>query len=205
MNVTHPIAEKILTRLSKRQGEAVPVRDLLDLGTRAAVAQALSRLVRQEKIGRVGRGLYELPRLGKLLNKPVVQSPDELVRAWARKNGLRVVPSGAYAANLLGLTTQVPAKITYYTNGRTRSLTLGPYSVKLLNRGPKTMDVKGPSASLVFQALRHLGQKGATPKVIRRLRSQLSKKERAGLKRNLRYATAWMKPIIEQIACEENG
>ena len=205
MNVTHPVADKILARLSKRQGEAVPVRDFLDLGTRAAVAQALSRLVRQEEIRQVGRGLYELPRVGKLLNKPVVQSPDELVRAWARKNGLRVVPSGAYAANLLGLTTQVPAKITYYTNGRTRSLTLGPYSVKLLNRGPKTMDVKGRLAPLIFQSLRHLGQKGVTPKAIRHLRSKLSKKEKAELQRNLRYAAAWMKPIIEQIVREENG
>jgi len=205
MNVTHPVADKILARLSKRQGEAVPVRDFLDLGTRAAVAQALSRLVRQEKIRRVGRGLYELPRMGKLLNRPVVQSPDELVRAWARKNGLRVVPSGAYAANLLGLTTQVPAKITYYTNGRTRSLTLGPYSIKLLNRGPKTMDVTGRMAPLIFQALRHLGQEGVTPKAILHLRSKLSEKEKAELKRNLRYAAAWMKPIIEQIAREENG
>jgi hypothetical protein len=142
--------------------------------------------------------------MGKLLNKPVVQSPDELIQAWARKNGLRVIPSGAYAANLLGLTTQVPAKITYYTNGRTRSITLGPYSVKLLNRGPKTMDVKGQTAPLVFQALRHLGQKGVAPKAIRYLRSKLSKKERAELKRNLRYAAVWMKPIIEQIACGEN-
>jgi hypothetical protein len=204
MNVTHPVAAKIVARLSRRQGEAVPVRDFLDLGTRAAVAQALSRLVRQEKIRRVGRGLYELPRVGKLLNKPVVQSPDELIQAWARKNGLRVIPSGAYAANLLGLTTQVPAKITYYTNGRTRSITLGPYSIKLLNRGPKTMDVKGRTAPLVFQALRHLGQKGVAPKATRYLRSKLSKKEKAELKRNLPYAAAWMKPIIEQIARGEN-
>jgi len=203
MNVTHPIAEKILKRLSKKQGEALPVRDFLDLGNRAAVAQALSRLARQQKIRRVGRGLYEMPRIGKLLNKPVVQSPDELVRAWARKNGLRVVPSGAYAANLLGLTTQVPAKIIYYTNGRTRSLTLGPYSIKLLNRGPKTMDVKGRLAPLVFQALRHLGQNGLSPKLIRHLQSKLSKKEKDELNRNHRYAVAWIKPIIEQITREE--
>ena len=203
MNVAHPIAEKILARLSTRQGEAVPVRDFLDLGTRAAVAQALSRLVRQGTIRHVGRGLYELPRVGKLLNEPVVQSPDELVRAWARKNGLRVVPSGAYAANLLGLTTQVPAKITYYTNGRTRTLALGPYSIKLLNRGPKTMDVNGQTAPLVFQALRYLGQTGVTPDTIDHLRSKLSRKDKAQLRRNLRYAAAWMKPVIEEIAGEE--
>ena len=107
-----------------------------------------------------------------------MQSPDELVQAWARKNGLRVVPSGAHAANLLGLSTQVPAKIVYYTNGRTRMLRLGPYSVKLLNRGPKTMDVGGRIAPLVFQALRHLGRGGVTPEVINRLRSALSARTR---------------------------
>ena len=157
MNVAHPIAEKILARLGSRQGTAVPAGDFLDLGQRAAVDQVLSRLVRQGTIRRVRRGLYELPRIGKLLNEPMVQSPDELVQAWARKNGLRVVPSGAHAANLLGLSTQVPAKIVYYTNGRTRVLKLGPYCIKLLNRGPKTMDVGGRMAPLFFQSLRHWG------------------------------------------------
>lgn len=146
--------------------------------------------------------MYELPRIGKLLNKPMVQSPEGLIQAWARMNGLRIVPSGAHAANLLGLSTQVPAKIVYYTNGRTRLLRLGPYSIKLLNRGPKTMDVGGGMAPLVFQALRHLGRHGVTPDVIDRLRLALSRKDKRELQDNLRYATAWMIPVIEQIVSE---
>lgn len=205
MNVVHPIAEKILARLTSQQGTAVPVRDFLDLGERPAVDQALSRLARQGTIRRVRRGLYELPRIGKLLNAPMLQSPDELVRAWARKNGLRVVPSGAHVANLLGLSTQVPAKIVYYTNGRTRALKLGPYSIKLLNRGPKTMDVGGRMAPLVFQALRHLGRNGVTPEVVDRLRLALSWKGRAELKANISYAPAWMIPVIEQVAGTEGN
>ncbi len=200
MNVTHPIAEQILKRLRAREGESVPACDFLDLGTQAAVRQALSRLVRQGNIRRVRRGLYELPRMGTLLMEPMVQSPDELVRAWARKNGLRVVPSGAHAANMLGLSTQVPAKIVYYTNGRTKTVKLGPYSIRLLNRGPKTMDVGGQTAPLVFQALRHLGRAGVTQEVIDRLRSTLSQTDKAELRGNLRYATAWLVPVIEQIA-----
>jgi len=117
---------------------------------------------------------------------------------------LRVVPSGAYAANLLGLSTQVPARIVYYTNGRTKTLKLGPYTVRLLNRGPKTMDVRGRVAPLVFQALRYLGPKGATPEVVRRLRKTLSEKDKVELQRNLRYAAAWMKPVIEAIVNEES-
>jgi len=188
MNVTHPmhpISEKILRRLKAKKGQPVPARDLHGLGSGPAVRKALSRLVRQGAIRRVRRGLYELPRTGKLLNQPLVASPDELVRAWGRKNGLRVVPSGAYAANLLGLSTQVPARI------------------RLLNRGPKTMDVRGRVAPLVFQALRYLGPKGATPEVVRRLRKTLSEKDKVELQRNLRYAAAWMKPVIEAIVNEE--
>ncbi len=203
MNVTHPIAEKILGKLRAQKGAPVPTRDLLDLGARPAVDQALSRLVQQGIIRRVRRGLYELPRMGRLLNQPVAASPDELIHAWARNNGLRVVPSGAYAANLLGLSTQVPAKIVYYTNGRTQTLKLGPYTIRLLNRGPKTMDVRGRVAPLVFQALRYLGPRGVTPEVIRRLRSALSAKDKDELWHNLRYAAAWMRPVIERIAGEE--
>ena len=190
--------------MHSRKKSASPTRDFLDLGTRSAVDQALSRLVREGAIRRVRRGLYELPRMGKLLKQPVVPSPDELVRAWARNNGLRVVPSGAYAANLLGLSTQVPAKIVYYTNGRTQTLQLGPYTVRLLNRGPKTMDVSGQVAPLVLQALRSMGRNGVTPEVIGRLRLTLSPQDKAELRRNLRYAVAWMKPVIEDIASEES-
>jgi hypothetical protein len=203
MNATDSIAKRIVRRLRARKGSPVPTRDLLDLGTRSAVDQALSRLVREGAIRRVRRGLYQVPRVSTLLKQPVVPSPDELVRAWARNNGLRVIPSGAYSANLLGLSTQVPAKIVYYTNGRTQTLKLGPYTVRLLNRGPKTMDVRGQVAPLVIQALRYVGRKGATSQVIHRLRSVLAPAHKAELKRNLQYAAAWMKPVIKEITSEE--
>ncbi len=204
MNVTHPISEKILRRINGREGP-VPTGDLLDLGTRSAVDKALSRLARQGRIRRVRRGLYEIPRTGALLGEPLVHSPDVLVRAWARNNGLRVVPSGAMAANMLGLSTQVPAKIVYYTNGRSQTLELGPYIVKLLNRGPKTMDVSGDLAPLVLQALRHIGRGGVTQKVMNRLHSILSKQDRSDLSSSIGCAPGWMKPVIEDIAGKEGG
>lgn len=197
-----PVANRILARMRGRPGYPFQTRGFLGLGTRAAIDQALMRLVRQEKIRRIGRGLYEFPRVSKLLQGPVAPSPDALVRAWAEKNGQRIVPSGAQAANLLGLSTQVPAKITYYTNGRTKTLALGPYSVKLLNRGPKTMDVTGRMAPMILQALRHLGRQGCTQEVAERLRLTLSPRDKSELASNLRYVTAWMKPVIDRITAE---
>ena len=198
MNTKYPIADKILAKLRTRRAP-VPTRDFLDLGNRAAVDQALSRLVRKGAIRRIQRGLYDLPKMNTLLNQPLTPSPDELVRAWAKNNGLKVVPSGARAANVLGLSTQVPAKIVYYTNGRTQTLKLGPYTVQLLNRGPKTMDVSGRTAPLVLQALRHLGRDGVRPEVVHRLRSTLSQKDKAELRRNLQHTAAWMVPIVKEI------
>jgi hypothetical protein len=139
-----------------------------------------------------------------LLNQPLTPSPDELVRAWAKNNGLKVVPSGARAANALGLSTQVPAKIIYYTNGRTQTLKLGPYTVQLLNRGPKTMDVSGRTASLVLQALRHIGRDGVRPEVVHRLQSTLSPKKKAELNRNLHHAVGWMQPVIKEIVGKDS-
>ena len=197
MNVTHPIAEKLLKRLRTPHDRIVAVADLLDLGSRAAVDQALSRLVRHGIVQRVQRGLYGIPRTSSLLKRPISPSPNALVRAWARKNGLRVVPAGAYAANLLGLTTQVPAKIVYYTNGRSRTLSLDPYTVQLLNRGPKTVELEGTHSPLVFQALRYLGQDKATPAVLQQLNRHLPATARTELQRNLRHSPSWMRPLLQ--------
>jgi len=203
MKVAHPTADKLVTRIKARGGKSVSMADLMDLGSRAAVDQALSRLVRKGTIRRVGRGLYAWPQYSTLLNQPASPSPDDLARAWARQYGLRIIPSGAYAANLLGISTQVPAKIIYYTNGRTQTVKLGAYSVKFLNRGPKTMDVTGRLAPHVFQALRYLGANGVTPYVVARLRRLLKPRDKADLKRNLCRATGWMKSVIECIAQPE--
>jgi len=202
MNVSNPIADKVLDRLQSADGQIFSVADFLDLGPRPNVDQALSRLARQGKINRVRRGLYELPRIGKLLNRPITQSPDALARAWARKNGLRIVPSGAYAANLLGLSTQVPAKITYYTNGRSKTIKLGQHTIKLLNRGPKTMEVQGKTSPLVFQALSYFGKEGVTQGMISRLRSLLTSKAKAELKANLHHAPAWLQTVLKQIVAQ---
>jgi len=199
MNTHHSIGERLLGRLRARHGSVVSVADLLDVGTRAAIDQALSRLVRRGLVHRVQRGLYQIPRTSTLLQRPITPSPDAVVHAWARKNGLRVVPCGAYAANLLGLTTQVPAHIVYYTNGRTKTVVLGSYTVKFLNRGPKTVDVQGTCSPLVFQALRYLGRDKATPAVIAQLRRNLPARERLELRRNLRYSPAWMRPLLQDL------
>ena len=205
MNVSNPISNKVVARIRARDGAPVPIADLLDLGGRAAINQALSRLTRVGTIQRVGRGLYAWPRFSQLLNDTVPPSRDALVKAWARRNGLRIIPFGAHAANLLGLSTQVPAKHVYYTNGRTQTVELGSVKVKFLNRGPKTMEVKGELAAHIFQALRYLGKDGVTPRVVTRLRHLVRPRDRVDIRKSLKQASGWMKPVLEAVIAEDSN
>ena len=203
MNVQHPIAERIMRQIDADAGGIVAIADLDTLGSRAALDQALSRLVKQGKVQRVGRGLYAKPTISGLLGMAVTPPSDAMIQAWARKNHLRVVPSEASAANLLGVSTQVPAKLVYYTNGRTRTVRIGPYSVRLLNRGPGTMDVHGGVSPLIIQALRYIGRRGLSEEVVDRLRDKLAQRDKAALRRTARTAVAWMRPVLERLAGKE--
>jgi predicted transcriptional regulator of viral defense system len=91
-------------------------RDFLGLGSRAAVDQALSRLCRDGQLRRVGRGLYALPRRHPLFGELSVGS-DAIAHALADRDALRLQPAGAYAANQLGLTEQVPMRLLFLTDG----------------------------------------------------------------------------------------
>jgi len=98
-------------------GKVCATSDFLHLGARTAIDQALSRLVRRGDVRRVGRGLYDLPRVNPRFNVVVPPAPDQVAAAAARRSGAQLLPSGAAAANMLGLSTQVPAKVVYLTSG----------------------------------------------------------------------------------------
>lgn len=132
--------------------------------------------------------------------KEVVPPPiHQVVTAWARQSGLRIIPSGAHAANLLGVSTQVPAQYVYYTNGRTQKLVFDGKKVKLLNRGPRTMDVKGELPALIFQALKYLGKDRVGESVVSRMRQLVRPGDRRNIMSSLRLAPIWMRPILLEI------
>ena len=195
------ISRRIIARI-RRKSVTPPVfaGDFLDLGDRPAIDQALSRLARRGMLCRVGRGLYALPRVSRLTGTATSLSPDSIARARARKLGLRILPSPAYAANLLGLSTQVPAKIIYLTVGRDGIIRAGTANVIFRHGSPKTMAVSGRMAPLVFQALRYLGRPGVSEAHLGRLSRLLKKKDKRELMGNLCNASGWMRGVLLRIA-----
>ena len=202
--MTTTIQDAILDRIRQQgRGRVFIPKDFLDLGSRDATDQSLSRLVRNGDIVRLGRGLYHYPQMNQRLGIPLGPELDEIADAIARQTGSRVVPSGAVAANRLGLSTQVPAKPVYLSDGRTRQIKVGSTTIQIRHAVPKELPVGSRTSAMVFQALRHLGKAAVDVKVIGQIRRSLSASQRQDLLQDARYTTDWIASAVRQIASQD--
>lgn len=198
------IQSQILDRIrSTGRGKVFTSKDFLDLGSREAIDQALSRLARAGDIERLGRGLYHFPQLNERLGIPLSPDADEVAEALARQTGSRIAPSGAVAANRLGLSTQVPAKPVYLTDGRTRQVRVGNLVFVMRHAAPKELPLGSRISAMVFQALRHLGRSAVDNEAVSRLRRTLSPQQKGELLRDARYTTDWIADVVRQLAIEK--
>ena len=185
------------------RGSVFTASDCYAMGTWPAVRQALTRLTRQGVIRRIGVSLYHYPRINERLGGEIPPPTEVVARAVARKTDSRIVASGALAANVLGLSTQVPAKMVYLTNGPTRMIAVDPHTLSFRHVSPRRMAAKGKISGIVFEALRYLKGANVTGDVIAKLKRNLSADAKAELKRDLPHAAGWMRPYIQQIVAEE--
>lgn len=173
--------------------------DFAVIGSRTAVATALKRCKAAGLIRLLGRGLYDTPKqhaeLGLLW--PAI---EDVAKALERKDGIRLQPSGAYAANLLGLSEQVPAKVVFLTDGATRSVKVGPTEITLTRTTPRTMAAAGKLSGLLIQAFRSLGAAHVTTQRIERLRQNLPATERTKILQDIALAPEWMHAHLREIA-----
>jgi hypothetical protein len=165
------LAEQILAH-AKGLAEGTPVaaKSLFHLGNRAALDQALLRLAERGQLIRAGRGIYLLPVTGRFGTR--APSVEHAVEALARHRGEVIVPSGATAANTLGLTTQVPVRSVYLTSGRNRTMSLGKQVVELRHAPRWQLAMAHRPAGEAVRALAWLGSakaEGALKKLKRKL------------------------------------
>lgn len=194
------IAVNVVKRIKRKgRGSVFVPKDFLDLGSRAAVDQALSRLARKETIRRLSRGVYDYPRQHKRLG---VLSPsvDAVAKAVADRDGSKLQISGARAANMLGLSTQVPAKHIYLTDGQTRDIRAGNRTVSLRHAAPRNLIGAGQAVGVVFQALRYLGKNGVDDHAIGSLHRKLSQPDRIALAKAAKHMPVWMQDVVQQIS-----
>jgi hypothetical protein len=202
--VTASVPDQIMRRVrAGGRGGVFTPSDFLGMAVRSTVDQALSRLTKNGKLRRLAQGLYDFPKVHPRLG-PLSPAPDDVAQALARETGSQVQIAGARAANALGLSTQVPAKSTYLTDGPSRRVVLGKRVIDLRHASPKHLIVPGSAAGTVVQALRHVGAIRAAD-VAQIASRRLSASDKKTLASNAIRAPAWMRPTLVSIANAASG
>lgn len=164
-------------------------------GNGPAVGQALARLAKAGTLIRVRQGLYYLPRPHPILGQ-TSPDPTAVVEALMKGTGSQWQFSGPYAANRLGLSEQVPARILVQTDGTPRRVALGKLTLIFRHVAPRSLLGAGRPAGLVIQALRHLRKTGLLPAAVARLQQRLDAPTKADLAALAPKLPVWMQPII---------
>lgn len=200
--ISKQLGHRIARQTKTEPGRVFTPFDFLDLGSPHSVGMALLRLVRGGSLRHLARGLYDVPRTHPLLGE-LLPTAEAIAQALARRDGATIQPMEAMAANLLGLSEQVPVKAMFLTDGPDHLMKVGPLTVQLKQRPLRQVGSAASTSSLVFAALRSVGKDHVTNARVAHLRDTLSPKDRKRLLKDLPLAPAWMHPYLRYIAGEE--
>ncbi|MCX6565940.1 MAG: DUF6088 family protein [Candidatus Aminicenantes bacterium] len=197
----HRIVNKIIMRINKLGRSSVfTPKDFLDLTSHETTRKILSRLAEEGKIRRLLRGVYDYPAFSRILNAPANPDPDAIAHAIARNHGWTIVPTGETALNILGLSTQVPAQMQYFSDGPTKKYAWKGGTLVLKHRTNKETTKLSPKTALMVQALKNLGEAHIDDTVLETLRSKVDARDRTRAVEEARYATSWVYEIIKRLA-----
>lgn len=202
--MSQTVEERIVYRArGTGSGWAFSPKDFADFGGRSTIDTALHRLAQKGQVRRVIRGIYDYPRFSEFLGQQLGPDIDQVARALARKFRWRIQPSGAVALNLLALSTQVPARAIYLSDGPDRTYKLGKTSLVFEHTALKEAGFKLRESGLIVQALKSLGSERVTPEVISKIRTWLPEELRKKVLADTKTATGWVYAAIQQISQEE--
>ncbi|WP_282055432.1 DUF6088 family protein [Maribacter luteus] len=191
--------DKIEQKIERlKPGTIIFTEDFQSLGSSGAVAIALHRMVKKGLLRTLARGIYTKPKFSKLLGQEVLPTTEEVALAIAKRDKARIMPTGVHAQNILGLSTQVPLKLVYLTDGSPRKITIGKRTIQFKKTTPKNLALKGAISKLVVQALKEIGKGKATDKELQKINQLLKKEDSKDLKHDIALAPQWIAEIMAQ-------
>lgn len=179
-----------------KPGAVAFTEDFQNCGSPGAVKVALHRMVKRGLLQTIARGIYTKPKFSELLNQDVLPSAEQVAKAIAKRDKARILPTGVYAQNMLGLSTQVPLKLVYLTDGSPRKITIGNRTIQFKKTTPKNLALKGEISMLVVQALKEIGKNKATDQELRKVTAILKKEDVGDLKHDIALAPQWIAEIM---------
>lgn len=198
------IKNKIINRIyGKGRGWCYTPKSFSDLGSPEAIRITLHRLEKKGAIRRLSRGIYEYPKKHPTIGF-LSPNPDKIAEAISVRDAIRIRPSGAFAANILGLSNQVPAKIVFLTDGSGRRIKIGPREIIFKRTTPRNMAGAKSSGTLIL-ALKYIGKDQISQDHIKHFRESLSNHIKMKLKKDSIYAPGWICPIIDEIVKDTNA
>lgn len=171
---------------------------------RKQIDNALSDLAGEGKIRRICRGMYDYPKYSDLLGQELSPDFDLVARAFARKFNWRIQPSGDAALNLLGLSTQVPGKYIYLSDGPNRSYVIGNYKLEFKKTVLKEVGFKYRESGIIVQALKTLGKEQISPELLDKFRKAIDANMFSKILKDTKTVTGWIYDCIMEI-CREGA
>lgn len=198
------LEEQIVSRIyGHGRGWVFSQKDFARLGTRGAIDMVFQRLVAKGTIRRVIRGVYDYPKYSELLEQHLSPDLDRVAAALARKFGWRIEVTGPSALNLMGLSTQLPGRVIYASDGPDRSFVIGKQTLSFKHTALKEASFKVRESFIVVQGLKSIGEKNVTPETIQIIRKWLHPKLRESVLIDTKSATGWVYAFIRQICNDE--
>ena len=192
------IESKILKRIkSLPKGALILPADFNDLGSSEGVRLSLFRLEKEEVIVRVAQGIYVRPKMSKFIG-PILPTAEEIAEAIAKRDKIRTVPTGSYALNALGLSTQIPMNIVLLTDGSPRTIKIGKRTIKFKKTTPKNLLAKGKISRLAIQALKELGNGKVSNEEEQKIIELLKKEDQKHLLHDIALVPVWIQKIMKK-------
>ncbi len=187
---------QILEKIKKaKRGSLFFVDSFTTLGNAKAIAKALERLVKSGELHRMATGMYVRPAEDKILGI-VLPGIEEIAEAIAKRDKARIVPTGSYAMYKIGLTTQVPMNVVYYTDATARKIKVGKQTITFKRASAKNVSAIGDISKLAIQALRTIGKDMASDEEIKKIRELLKNEKPYHLQHDIKLAPEWIRKIL---------
>jgi hypothetical protein len=193
------VDNKILMILKKcGRGKVFFKQDLSRVSNPKRIQKALEQLVAAGKIIRVARGIYCYPKIDKLFNTGAeLPSYDEIAAAVAKRDGAKIVPTGAHALNLLGMSTQIPMNYVYFTDGKSRKIEISNgRNITFIHTALKNLQFKNKTAMLITFALKAIGSENVTELQIKHITQIVRQEGREKIMQDIAKMPDWIKNII---------
>lgn len=198
--------EKIRNRIRRSsKGTFFILNDFLDISSREIAKVEMNRLVKSHTLRRVYNGIYQKPKINKLFDMEVPPTNEEILLQIARKNNQKIAPAGSTALNLVGISTQIPVKLEFITDGASRTIQFSSGPAADLKHSGKKKFFDSNEVNLLLGVLTYLNHDEVDEQVLKKLATRLDNKKYEELSVSAKKSTEKIRNYVHQIGAYLNA